>query len=80
MEKNKNVEDDEYKNEDVNENENGNEVVELEHIWKVSQGTSVMRRDSSAMKQINVALCYISCEKKTLDELGYEEFTDNLDG
>ena len=64
----------------MNENENGNEVVELEHIWKVSQGTSVMRRDSSAMKQTNAALCHISCENKTLDELGYEEFTYDLVG
>ena len=56
MEKNKNGEDDDYENEGVNENENGNEVVELEHIWKVSQGTSFMRRDLLAMKQINAAL------------------------
>ena len=32
------------------------------------------------MKQINAALCHISCEKKTLDELVYEEFTDELVG
>ena len=50
------------------------------HIVDKAQGTSLLKKNSSAIKHINRALKVIGCPYSTIHDIPFEGFTDKLSG